>query len=79
MDKVSKALKKLLPAQRKAVKNIILLIDSEQYLGLDLKKLKGYNDIFRVRRGRWRIIFKVDGVNIKILTIEKRNDNTYKF
>jgi mRNA-degrading endonuclease RelE of RelBE toxin-antitoxin system len=79
MDKISKALKKLKLAERKTVKNIILLIEGGQYLTLDLKKLKGYDNIFRVRHGRWRVIFKVDGINIKILTLEKRNDNTYKF
>lgn len=79
MDKINKALRKLLPAERKEIKNIILLINIGKYSQLDLKKLKGYDDIFRVRHGRWRIIFKIDGENIKILTLEKRNDNTYKF
>jgi mRNA interferase RelE/StbE len=79
MDKISKALKKLSSAERKALKKILLTLDKGQYLNLDLKKLKGYKDIYRIRHGHFRIIFKVDGVVIKILTLEKRNDNTYKF
>ncbi len=79
MDKIDKALRKLLPAERKEIKNIILLINTGKYSQLDLKKLKGYDDIFRVRHRRWRIIFKIDRENIKILSLEKRNDNTYKF
>lgn len=46
--------------------------------GLDIKKLRGYQDVFRVRKGRIRIIFKHDRKDIYVLTIERRSESTYK-
>lgn len=44
---------------------------------LDVKKLKGYKNIFRVRKGTVRIIFRVTNNQIYILAIERRYDTTY--
>jgi len=78
MDKIVKALQKLLPKDKKAIKEIILLIKNNSLSGLDLKKLKNCDNIFRVRVGKLRIIFqKKDNGEYFILTVEKRSDNTY--
>ncbi len=80
MDKIKKALQKLTPKERKWVKEILRQLDAGQKMNLDIKKLKGRDDIFRVRKGDIRIIYRVDANGkLFILTIEKRKENTYKF
>ncbi|MEK7560373.1 MAG: hypothetical protein AAB539_00240 [Patescibacteria group bacterium] len=50
------------------------------FVGLDCKKLKGLQNIFRVRKGKIRIIFGMgDRGQPAILAIERRRENTYKF
>lgn len=78
MDKIKKALKSLLVSDRKIIKDILLKIQFGNWESLDIKKLKNNDNIFRVRKGKMRIIFKSDkNGNIKILAIEKRLDTTY--
>lgn len=76
MDKISKALKKLSVQERKELKVILGKIKSGELNGFDIKKLKGKDNIFRVRKGSIRIIFLKDK-DISILAIERKNDNTY--
>jgi len=73
MDKIDKALKNLSSKKREELKETLLKIKNSNFRGLDLKKMKGRNDIFRVRRNSMRIIFhKIDSF-IKILSIERRD------
>lgn len=77
MDKIKKALKKLSAKEKKKLKNILLKINSGKFQSLDLKKLKGRKDIFRVRQGDLRIIFQKTKDSVRILTLEKRGSKTY--
>lgn len=78
MDKIRKVLNKLNFREKQKLKKILLQIERECWEDLDLKKLKGKKNIFRVRKGDMRIIFyKVDN-SIKILSLEHRNSKTYK-
>ena len=78
MDKIAKALKKLVAGEKEIVKEILTKIDCLDFNGLDIKKLKGRQDIYRVRKGKIRIIYHLNDDNkITILTLERRNDNTY--
>ena len=80
MDKIEKVLKKLMPAERKRIKEILTKLKNHELKNLDLKKLKGRDDIFRIRKGQLRIIYRIDQKgNIFILAIEKRSDTTYNF
>ncbi len=79
MDKISKALKNLSKKERKVVAVVVKRIKANNLAGFDVKKLKGYDNIFRVRKGSIRIIYKIAGNNISLLTIERRSDNTYHF
>jgi mRNA-degrading endonuclease RelE of RelBE toxin-antitoxin system len=80
MDKIAKALKKLSQNQRELIKEILTKLKNKQLENLDCKKLKGRNDIFRIRKGRLRIIYRQDEKgNIFILAIERRSDTTYNF
>jgi mRNA-degrading endonuclease RelE of RelBE toxin-antitoxin system len=78
MDKIAKALLSLSTQERKVIKAVLLKIKAGILSGLDLKKLKNCDDIFRVRKGQLRIIFKknVTGKYF-ILAIERRSDKTY--
>ncbi|MBI2465902.1 MAG: hypothetical protein HYV66_01570 [Candidatus Sungbacteria bacterium] len=80
MDKISKVLQKLSAEEREKIKSVLLAVKSGQTSGLDIKKLKGRSDIFRVRKGKIRILYrKSDKGEIYILIIERRNENTYNF
>ena len=77
MNKIAKALKKLAAGEKKIVKAILIKINRLDFNDLDIKKLKGRLDIYRVRQGKIRIIYRFNDNKIFILTIERRNDNTY--
>lgn len=46
--------------------------------GLDIKKLTGYKDIYRVRFGKIRVIFRRHDSDINILEISRRSEKTYR-
>lgn len=78
MDKIAKALEKLSAKEKGLIKTILLKIKSNSLAGFDLKKLKNCDNIFRVRKGKLRVIFKKqDNGCYFILAIEKRSDKTY--
>ena len=79
MDKIEKALRKLNTGERSVIGQILKLLSSGKLAGLDIKKLKGRDDIFRVRKGDMRIIYRVQNGDIYILIIERRGESTYKF
>mgnify|MGYP001575009541 CR=1 FL=1 len=78
MDKIRKFLQKLTPAERKVVENIIKKVLSHDLDTLDVKKLKRSGGFFRVRKGSIRIIFIKEGEHIRIVSIDRRSENTYK-
>ena len=78
MDKIKKALNKLSSNERKKIKEILFQLDKNNFQNLDIKKLKGRKDIFRIRKSNIRIIFFKKNNSIKILTIERRGSKTYK-
>jgi len=77
MDPIEKALKKLTQKEREQVKKILAALASKKSFGLDIKKLKGRDDIFRVRKGDIRIVYQKSGSAIFILLIERRSEKTY--
>ncbi|MFH0854487.1 MAG: type II toxin-antitoxin system RelE/ParE family toxin [bacterium] len=80
MDKISKALKRFSEEEQDKINRLLILIKNGAFSGLDLKKLKGRDDIFRIRKGKIRILYRIDDNNeIYILAIERRSDNTYNF
>ena len=79
MDNIKKALEKLTPKERKKIKSILIEIKSRRFKNLDIKKLKGHDDILRICKGQIRIIYRMHKKRgIFILTIERRSDTTYK-
>ena len=79
MPKIKKLLSKFNNEEREIIESLIAEIVSLEWRDLDIKKLKVYQDIFRIRKGKIRIIFSRINKDINILAIERRNDNTYNF
>ena len=78
MDKLSKSLERLSVKEKKQIKQILNQLSTKQFIGLNIKKLKGREDIFRVRKGDLRIIYRVEKEEIFILTVERRSEKTYR-
>ena len=78
MDRNKKFLKKLTKKEFPIVEETLQKIHLQDTAGLDIKKLSGYRDIYRVRVGNVRIIFLDTGSYTEVLEISRRNDNTYK-
>lgn len=79
MDKIEKALKKLSDKERQKIKIVLSKLISGKTANLDIKKLKDRSDIFRLRVGDLRIIYRLDSKEkIQVLSIGRRNEKTYK-
>ncbi|OGF73701.1 hypothetical protein A3J56_01940 [Candidatus Giovannonibacteria bacterium RIFCSPHIGHO2_02_FULL_46_20] len=77
MDKITKFLNKLSSKEKETVIGIIVRVLAHDFSLLDVKKLKGEENMFRVRKGSVRIIFQKQEDKIFILSVERRNDTTY--
>lgn len=78
MDKIQKFLKRLSAVERKAVERLLIALLAGNTKNLDLKKLKGHKDIYRVRSGSIRIIFSKTESGVRVLEIARRTDTTYR-
>ena len=78
MNKIEKLLLKLSKREVAIVKDLLSKINAGNYKNLDIKKLKGNKNLFRVRKGDIRIIFSAES-GIRILSVSRRNDTTYNF
>ena len=78
MDKNQKLLKKLSRKEFLAVQKVIAqLLDSDAST-LDIKKISGQRDIYRVRVQNIRVIFLKTKNDIEVLDISRRSEKTYK-
>ena len=78
MDKIEKSLQRLSSKERLIVAKIIKQLLAGTFTGLSIKKLRGHGNIFRIRKGRIRIIYRLDANGeIFILAIERRSEKTY--
>ena len=79
-DKIQKALQKFTQKERAWIGSILADLENGKKAGLDIKKLKGRDDIFRVRKCLLRIIYRAEvKEKIFVLAIERRREDTYKF
>lgn len=79
MPTLEKLLSKFDKTERTTLESIAVQVISLDWRGLNVKKLKGYQDVFRVKRGQLRIIFAKKGSQISFFSIERRSETTYKF
>jgi len=78
MDRLDKVLQTLDRKEKKVVRDILVKIKNKDFKNLDIRKLKSKNNIFRVRKGKIRIIYHLKQERIMILSIERRSEKTYK-
>ncbi len=79
MDKIAQALACLFKRERLVVRSVLEKIQEDALTRFDVKKLVGSQDIFRVRKGDIRILFRRHkGGAILILAIERRTESTYR-
>lgn len=79
MDRIDKVLDKLIPKEKERIKKIVKALRLGRFDNLDIKKLKGLENIFRVRKGGLRIVYQIVDKGVIILKIDKRKEDTYKF
>lgn len=78
MDKLKKLLSRISERDRQELQAIIFLIMKNDLALLSVKKVSGHQNVFRVRSGRYRVIFKKEEPMPCILDVRLRNENTYK-
>lgn len=79
MEKADKILRRLSQKERETIERLVERIISGDLGGLDIKKLKGLKNLFRVRKRSIRIIFELkSGKDPNIISIERKNETTYK-
>jgi len=78
MDKIQKFLSKLTSKEQASLAKLLERIIDGKVSELHIKKLKGHSDIYRVRTGDIRIIFRNRNNDILVLEVSRRNDNTYR-
>jgi mRNA-degrading endonuclease RelE of RelBE toxin-antitoxin system len=77
-DKIKKALAKLSAKDREIVKLLILRIKLNDTIGLNISQLNGHADLYRVKKGRLRIVYRINKQEFRIIKIDLRNEKTYK-
>ena len=78
MPSLKKLLSRFNRKEREIIELLIEKIISRHWDNLDIKKLKGYYDIFRLRKGDIRIIYRIVNKRISILNIASRKETIYK-
>jgi mRNA-degrading endonuclease RelE of RelBE toxin-antitoxin system len=76
VDKIEKALNKLSEKERKELKMILKKISKGDFKRLNVKKLRGRSDVYRVRKGKMRVLFLKKGEVITVLAVERRSETT---
>jgi mRNA-degrading endonuclease RelE of RelBE toxin-antitoxin system len=75
-DKIKKLLSKLLSKECEIVKLLIMRVKLDDLEGLDVKQLKGHSDLFRVRKGRLRVVYRKTSSEFLIVRVDRRNEKT---
>ncbi len=78
MDKLDKSISRLDEKEKEMVKFVLKKLQNDNLRGLNLQKLKSRKNIFRVKKGKIRIIYQIKDVKKYILAIERRSEKTYK-
>lgn len=77
MDKIEKLFRKTNSKDRLKIEDIIQQLVSDKVESLDMKKVSSAS-FYRVRHGKYRIIFKYEENRIIIKTVRIKDENTYK-
>ncbi|MCK5015794.1 MAG: type II toxin-antitoxin system RelE/ParE family toxin [Candidatus Peribacteraceae bacterium] len=75
--KYEKLLKQIPKKDRIRLENSLEKLFMRKYGSLEVQKLKGYEHVFRIRVGNYRIIYFDDQSTIILKAIQRRNEKTY--
>ena len=80
MNKIEKLLRKISASDRERLLAVIERLITGNTEGFDIKKLHN-SDFYRVRSGRFRIIFHHDEISKEVIidSIKLRNEKTYSY
>lgn len=78
MDKAKKFLRKLSDSKQDEIDKILSNIEQGKISNLDVKKLKGYKNLLRVRVGDIRIVFSQNNKETRVLFVGSRGDSKYR-
>jgi mRNA-degrading endonuclease RelE of RelBE toxin-antitoxin system len=70
MNRIDKFLKKLPLKERNEILGTLLVIKTGVFVGMDIKKMKGESNIYRVRKGKIRIMFEMNGKDIRLVSVK---------
>jgi len=73
-EKAYKQLEKLSKKNKESIIKKLKMLEKGFSYRLDIKKLKGYQGHYRLRVGKFRILFYLEGIDIVIYKIGKRED-----
>ena len=78
MDDIEKFFQKLSAKEFEALTLVFSQLQKDYTQVPGLTRLRGFKNLFRVRVGRMRVIFRVQKGGIDILRLANRDENTYK-
>lgn len=78
MDHIDKALARMSLEVRLKMRVLVARVEVNDLGHMDVKKLKGEHDAYRVRWGSFRVVFRKGSFGNKILHVGYRSDNTYR-
>ncbi len=79
MKHLEKLLRRMPPKHRAQVLEALKCLNDESCrVQLRIEKLSGTHALFRIRVGKYRIIFSIQDTSIKLVDIRLRNEGTYR-
>ncbi len=79
MDKIAKFLQKLRKDERRTLLAVLDDVRALRLDGHDVTALSGYKDVFRVRKGQFRVIFVKKDARGYLLEVNYRKDAYRRF
>jgi mRNA-degrading endonuclease RelE of RelBE toxin-antitoxin system len=62
-----------LPTQDRRRIDAILVELAAGGANLQFRKLQGYDNLWRIRKDPWRVLFELEGLNILVVKIDRRD------
>jgi mRNA-degrading endonuclease RelE of RelBE toxin-antitoxin system len=78
MNRTEKLLQKLSASARYQIEDVLIKLYANKLEGLNVKKIEGSKDIYRLRVGRYRIIYRQSAGSNELISVTLRNEKTYK-
>ena len=78
MNRIEKFYKTTSLKEKIILDEVVDKILEKSFTGLNIKKIVGLRFFYRARKGSFRIIFYHKGDDVKLVDIDRRDDNTYK-